>query len=362
MLPYFYKYLKQKHMKTIESAIVVLTICASFSLSLNACTNKQANKEQSPVQKTEENVSSVPPVTAEQMMIFARAIQETDDTEAAPSYLDKQLKPLGLERIPFDSEGQFFYGLNADIKKIDSGFLYEFKTDDAFIIQVDAYDNIWLEAAFKDKAYLKYYRDAIKKLSFDKVDYLEYTSETYAEVGGHDCFNIDEDSGDGVCTIGFFTKKYEEPSAFSAEEALSILGNDYKDAKEIILNRAYEFAQEDFSDDGEGDAWFTESCKLEPVDDDACDFNIVNTGEEYACYSAIKLSTLSNIVMKVTIELFGIDFETYIEEFVHKGFEVTKSTDGTREFRTKKGAYATTLYGSVKKIDDKHSVVEVEKK
>lgn len=349
------------HMRTIKSNIVVLTILVFFPFYINACNSKKANKEQNPKQQTEEKINSIPPVTAEQMITFSRAIQEMDDTKATPSYLDKQLKALGLERIPFDSETQFFYGKKAGIKKIDSGFLYEFMTDDAFIIQADVYNNIWLEAAFKDKAYLNYFRDAIKKLSFDKVDYLESTSETYAEVGGYNSFNIDEDADEGVCTVSFLSKFYEEPPAFSADEALNIIGHDYKDAKETILNRAYEFDHEDFSDDGEGDAWFTESCKLEPSDDDSS-FTIVNTGEEYTSYSAIKLSTFSNVVMKVTIELFGLDYDTYIEDLVHKGFEVTKSTKDTRLFKTKKEGPTTTLYASVKKIDDNHSVVVVEKK
>lgn len=296
------------------------------------------------------DAKSQPPVSAAQMQTIVKKVRDMDDDpDAIINYIDKEMKAAGLERLPssYESNNMHFYGRNASIKESDTSYLFEINDNDGIVVQVISIEENMMEVVFKNKAWLNAYRKGITALPYMKVPFFNNSVEKYAEVGGIDFFSVEDETDDGLSTVTYAAPYWEEPFSLSSDDAIEMMGKQLGKAKEVAETRNYELAMEDFDDDGDGDVYFTEGCKME-ADNSEFGFKAINTGEEYTSYSMLKLILEGNVVKGLMLNLYGLRGNDHIEEFIHNGFELTDSAENSRVFKNKKNK----MVASVTEVDD----------
>lgn len=337
-------------MKTIQAFLQMgLLALGLFTFS---CTNPNSQKpadasalvEDSTLGDTaeviQEDEPSIP-VTPEKLMQLSKHLLEAVDEgadEKVEGIVSEMMKGTGLERIPYDSPSDMFFGRDVELTEGESGFYYKFKSDDGFVVRTACQGNVICEAAFKNKAYQKPFEQGIQKLHFVMPAYEEKPENIhYVEIGGIDDFIVAPDAGDGVILVSYIANNYEEPTYIDAQSIINLTSMKASDAEIVPQAREYQLVKGNAGKGGE--LLYTLNCKLTSNSDSDTGFNVERT-DEYSIYSVLKLIVDGDKVMEAWVENYSDDMDNYAEELARAGFEYVGDTDGPRTFKHKDGRIA----------------------
>ncbi len=270
-----------------------------------------------------------PPVSPQFMRTICQRVQLMGDNAnmyAVTGYLEQVLTPLGFKRIS-TSETEWVYGKDVALKEIPGGFIYDFQTNDASVLQVAAYGRVTADLLFKNSGMKDYFRQAIPLAGFVNPVH-EGKPEVFVQVGGQDDFLISSDGESGVTTVTYrVALPTVAPDMLAPADVIAMVGMPLEEAKQNAMNTGYQHVLTNgitnyllLGCQLEGE---TSPYKYKPLQ-----------GNEDIPYSALILNADGAMVKNARLNIYHCDENIFLYDLARAGFHQQSQKGKLRRFES----------------------------